>query len=183
MERKRGVTIMNKAIIPLVFTIVFSTLAHAQMEIYSWQDRTGTIHIVDDLNKVPLHYREDMKIYRIPPTRVEKEPRSKPSVRAVTKLEEGEEEGALKEERLGEEIEEVRGSIIGLEERLEELKQGREKTRIYIIKKRAQGNPVVREKREIEGIDREIEILTNQLGKRIKTLRLLEQGRSLQGGR
>jgi hypothetical protein len=183
MERQKGVTIMNKAIIPLVFTILFSTLAHAQMEIYSWQDKTGTIHIVDDLNKVPLHYREDMKIYRIPPARVEKEPRSKPSVRAATRVEEGEEEGALEEERLGEEIEEVRGSIIGLEDRLEELKQGREKMRLYIIKKRAKGNPVVREKRELDGIDREIEILTNQLGKRIQTLRLLEQGRSLQRSR
>ncbi|MCK5552896.1 MAG: hypothetical protein KAJ09_07115 [Deltaproteobacteria bacterium] len=183
MERKKGVAIINKAIIPLVFTILFSALAHAQMEIYSWRDRTGTIHIVDDLNKVPLHYREDMKIYRIPPTRVEKQPRSKPSVRAVTKVEEGEEEGALKEERLEEEIEEVGGSIIGLEERLEELRQEREKKRIYIIKKRAMGHPVVREKRELEGIDREIEILTNQLGKRMEALRLLEQERSLQGGR
>lgn len=172
---------MNKAVIPLVLTIFVSTLALAQTQIYSWRDRAGTVHIVDDLNKVPVHYREDVKIYRIPPTRGTKEPRSKPSFKAVTKVKEGE-EGALKGEWLEEEIGEVRGSITGLEERVEELRQEREKKRIYIIKKRAMGHPVVREKRELEGIDREIEILTNQLHKRTEALRSLEQEKSLQGG-
>ena len=41
------------------------TFGHAQTLIYSWRDRVGTVHIVDDLNKVPVQYREDMKIYRI----------------------------------------------------------------------------------------------------------------------
>jgi hypothetical protein len=181
MERRKGGTVMNKAIVPLLLTVFVSALGYTQTHVYSWRDRAGTVHMVDDLNKVPVHYREDVKIYRIPPTRGTKEPRSKPSFKAVTKVKEGE-EGALKGEWLEEEIGEVRGSITGLEERVEELRQEREKKRIYIIKKRAMGHPVVREKRELEGIDREIEILTNQLRKRTEALRSLEQEKSLQGG-
>ena len=76
----------------------------------------------------------------------------------------------------------MRGSIAGLEERLEGLRQEREQKRIRMIRIRARGKAVVREKGEIERIDREIEILTNQLGKRMEALKLLEQRRSLQGG-
>ena len=50
-----------------------------------------------------------------------------------------------------------------------------------MIRKRARGKSVVREKEEIEKIDGEIEILTNQLGKRTEALRSLEQGKSLKG--
>ena len=182
IERKKGVTIMNKVIISLVLTIFVFPLAHAQMEIYSWRDRTGTIHIVDDLNKVPVHHREDVKMYRISPPVGGKDPRSKSSMKAVTKVREEEEERTPKGEGLEDEIGEVRDSITGLEERLGGLRQGREKKRIYVIKKRAMGHPVVRETREIEGIDREIEILTNQLGKKMEVLKLLEQRKPLQGG-
>ena len=91
-------------------------------------------------------------------------------------------EGTLKGERLEEETEEVRGSITELRERLEKLRQERETKRIRMIRKRARGQTVAREKGEIEKIDREIEILTNQLGKRTEALRSLEQGKSLKGG-
>jgi len=171
---------MIKAVIPLVLTIFVSAPGYAQTVIYSWRDRAGMVHIVDDLNKVPRDYREDMKIYRIPSTREARKPQSKVSSKPVAEVKEREE--ALEGKWRGEKMEEVSGSITALEERLEELKQRREKQRIYIIKKRAQGNPVVREKREIEEIDREIEILGDQLGKKMEALKSLEQERSRQGG-
>ncbi len=172
---------MNKAVIPLVLSIFVCALGYAQTVIYSWRDKAGTVHIVDDLNKVPRYYREDMKIYRIPSTRGARKRRSKVASKPVAGVKEGEEE-ALKEERLEEEIEEVGGSITGLEERLEALRQEREKKRIYIIKKRAKGHPVVREKRELERIDREIETLGDQLDKKMEALKSLEKERSRQGG-
>ena len=172
---------MNKAIIPLMLTVFLSTLGHAQTLIYSWRDRAGEVHLVDDLNKVPLQYREGMKIYRILSTRGAKGPRPKASSKPITKEEELD-EGTLKGERLEEETEEVRGSITELRERLEKLRQERETKRIRMIRKRARGQTVAREKGEIEKIDREIEILTNQLGKRTEALRSLEQGKSLKGG-
>ena len=172
---------MIKAVIPLVLTIFVSAPGYAQTVIYSWRDRAGAVHIVDDLNKVPRDYREDMKIYRIPSRRRAREPQSKVSSKPMTELEEAEEE-ALEGKWRREKMEEVSGSITALEERLEELKQQREKQGIYIIKKRAKGHPVVREKRELEEIDREIEILEDQLGKKMEGLRLLEQEVSRQGG-
>jgi len=172
---------MIKAVIPLALTIFVSAPGYAQTVIYSWRDRAGAVHIVDDLKKVPRDYREDMKIYRIPSTRRAREPQSKVSSKPVAEVKKGEEE-ALEGKWRGEKMQEVSGSITALEERLEELGQEREKQRIYIIKKRAMGHPVVREKREIEEIDREIEILGDQLGKKIEALRSLEQERSRQGG-
>lgn len=173
---------MIKTVIPLVLTIFVSAPGYAQTVMYSWRDRAGAVHIVDDLNKVPCDYREHMKIYRIPSTRGAREPRAKVSSKPAAEVKEGKEE-ALEGKWRGEKMEEVSRSIAALEERLEELEQQREKQRIYIIKKRAKGHPVVREKREIEEIDREIEIIGDQLGKRMETLRSLEQERSRQGGR
>jgi len=172
---------MIKAVIPLVLSIFVSVPGYAQTVIYSWRDRAGSVHIVDDLNKVPRDHRENMRIYRIPSRSGAREPQSKVSSKPVAEVKEGEEE-ALEGKWRGNKMEEVSRSISALEESLEELKQEREKQRIYIIKKRAQGHPVVREKREMEEIDREIEILGDQLGKKMEALRSLEQERSLQGG-
>lgn len=172
---------MIKAVIPLVLTIFVSAPGSAQTVIYSWRDRAGAVHIVDDLNKVPRDYREDMKIYRIPSTRRARKPQSKASSQPVAEVKEGEEK-PLEGKGRGEKMDEVSGSITALEERLEQLKQEREKQRIYIIKQRAKGHPVVRENREIEEIDREIETLGDQLGEKMETLRTIEQEGSRNGG-
>lgn len=181
MERSKTVTIMNKAVIFVVVMVFISAFVSAQTLIYRWRDSDGTVHIVDDLNKVPIHYRDGMKVYRIPSTREPREAGSKAPPRPVTRVREGEErslEGQPREGGIGE----IRSSIAGLRERLDELRQERETKRIRMIRKRAEGNPVVRENREIEEIDREIQALTDQLGKKTETLQLLEQGKSLPGG-
>jgi predicted RNase H-like nuclease (RuvC/YqgF family) len=177
----RRITIKKMATIPLMLTVFFSTVGHAQTLIYSWRDRAGTVHIVNDLNKVPLQYREGMKIYRIPSTRGAKEPRPRVSSEPVTRVKGGEEE-TLKEEWLENEIGEISGSITELRARLETLRQERDTKRIRMIRKRARGKTVVREKGKIEEIDREIEILTNQLGEKMEALRSFEQEKSLEGG-
>jgi hypothetical protein len=181
VKRRKGVTIMKKAVIPLVLIVFVSALGYAQTAIYSWRDGAGTVHIVDDLNKVPPHCRGDMKIYRIPSTKGAREPRSQVSSKRVAKVKEGR-EGTLEGEWRGEKMEEVRGSITALSEKLEGLRQEGEAKRIRMIRKRARGKTVVREKREIEEIDREIEALTDQMGKKKEALRSLEQERTGQGG-
>jgi len=181
MERSKTVTMMNKAVIFLVVMVFISAFGSAQTLIYRWRDSDGTVHIVDDLNKVPINYREDMKVYRIQSTREPKKSLSKAPPRSVTKAREGEERSLEMEPRQGM-IGEIRSSIDGLRERLDELRREREMKRIRMIRKRAQGNPVVRENREIEEIDREIQALTDQLGKRTEALQLLEQGKSPPGG-
>ena len=173
-----GVTIMKKAIIPLALTVFFSTFGYAQTLIYSWRDSAGKVHIVDELNKVPDQYREDLKVYRLSSTRGTQKPRSEAPPKIVTKVKEVE-EGALREERLEKEMEEIRSSIADMTDRLERLRQERETKRLRMIRKRGRGKAVVREKREIEEIDREIEALTNQLGKRMEGLRSLEKEKSL----
>ncbi len=181
MERRKAVTVMKKAVIFLVLMVFISAFGSAQTFMYSWRDKDGRVHIVNDLNKVPIHYREDMKVYRIPSTREPKEARPKVPPRPVTRM--GEREGGtLEGQPRGEGIGEISSSIAGLRERLEELREERETKRIRMIRKRARGDTVVRENREIEEIDREMEVLTDQLGKRIEALRLLEQEKSLQGG-
>lgn len=179
-----GVTVMKKAIIPLVLMMFFSPFGHAQTLIYSWRDRAGKIHIVDELNKVPIQYREDLKIYRLSSKKGAKKPRSKASSKPVTPVREVEEETeeTSREERSGEEIGEVRTSITQLEDRLEKLREERRVKRRKMIRKRARGKAWIRERREIGEIDREIETLTNQLGKRMEALRSLEEGQSLKGG-
>lgn len=186
-KRGRWIIIKKMATIPLILTVLLiltvflSTFGHAQTLIYSWRDRAGTVHIVNDLNKVPLQYREGMKMYRIPSTKGSKEPRPRFSLEPVKKVKEGEEE-ALEGKLRGEKMAEVRESITALEERLEELRQGRETKRIRMIRKRARGKTVYPEKREIEEIGREIEILADQLGKKMEALRSLEEEGSRQGG-
>ena len=172
-----GVTIMKKAIIPLALTVFFSTFGYAQTLIYSWRDSAGKVHIVDELNKVPDQYREDLKVYRLS-TRGTQKPRSEAPPKIVTKVKEVE-KGAVREERLEKEMEEIRSSIADMTDRLERLRQERETKRLRMIRKRGRGKAVVREKREIEEIDREIEALTNQLGKRMEGLRSLEKEKSL----
>jgi hypothetical protein len=181
MERSKTVTIKNKAVIFLVVMVFISASGSAQTLIYRWRDSDGTVHIVDDLNKVPINYREDVKVYRIQSTREPKESRSKAPPRSVTRVGVGEERSLEGEPREGM-VGEIRSTIAGLRERLDELRQEREMKRIRMIRKRAKGNTVVRENREIEEIDREIQVLTDQLGKRTETLQLLEKGKSLPGG-
>jgi len=171
-----GVTIMKKAIIPLALTVFFSTFGYAQTLIYSWRDSAGKVHIVDELNKVPFQYREDLRIYRLSSTRGTQTPRSKASSRPTGKMK-AVEEGTLRGERLEKEMEEVRSSITDMTDRLQRLRQERETKRLRMIRKRGRGKTVVREKGEIERIDREIEALANQLGKRMETLKSLEVGR------
>ena len=172
---------MKKAIILLVLMMFFSPFGHAQTLIYSWRDRAGRIHIVDELNKVPIQYREDLKIYRLSSKKGAKKPRSKAPSKPVTKVKEVE-EGTLKGERFEKEMEGVRRSITDLRDRLGELRQERGTKRITMIRKRAHGKAWIRERREIEEIDREVETLTNQLGKRMEALRSLKDGQSLKGG-
>lgn len=173
--------IKKMAIIPLMVTLFLSPFGHAQTLIYSWRDRAGMVHIVNDLNKVPIQYRGGMKIYRIPSTKGPKEPRPRVSSEHVEKMKGGEEE-TLKRERLEDEIGEISASITELRARLETLRQEREAKRIRMIRTRARGKTVVREKGEIEKIDREIETLTIQLGERMEALRSFEQEKSLEGG-
>lgn len=173
-----GVTIMKKAIILLALTVFFSTFGYAQTLIYSWRDSAGKVHIVDEINKVPDQYREDLKVYRLSSTRGTQKPRFEAPPKIVTKVKEVE-EGALREERLEKEMEEIRSSIADMTDRLERLRQERETKRLRMIRKRGRGKAVVREKREIEEIDREIEALTNQLGKRMEGLRSQETEKSL----
>ncbi len=180
-EGGRGVIIMKNAIIALVLTVFLSSLGHAQTLIYSWRDRAGTVHVVDDINRVPLQYREGMKIYRISSTKGTEGPRHKASSKPVMR-EKALEQGTVKGRELEEEIGEVRGSITELRESLDRLRQERETKRIRMIRKRARGKTVVREKGEIENIDGEIETLTNQLGKRMEALRSLEQEQLPKGG-
>ena len=180
-KEAKGVVIMQKAIIALMLIVFLSTVGHAQILIYSWRDRAGTVHVVDNINKVPLQYRDSMKIYRISSTKGAKGTRPKASSKPVMREKELE-EGTLKGRWLEEEIGEIRGSITELSERLEGLRQERETKRIKMIRKRARGKTVVREKGEIENIDGEIEFLTNQLGRRMEALRSLEQEKSLKGG-
>ncbi len=179
-----GVTFMKKAIIPFVLMMLFSPFGHAQTFIYSWRDRAGKIHIVDELNKVPSQYREDLKIYRLSSEKVAKKPRPEAFSKPITTgrgVEEQTEETS-REERFEEEIGEVRASKTELEDRLSELREERRVKSRKMIRKRAHGNTWIRERREIEEIDREIETLSNQLGKSMKTLRSLEEGQSLKGG-
>jgi hypothetical protein len=71
---------------------------------YSWRDQTGKLHIVDDLNKVPVEYREDVKTYRVFPGRERKGPRPRIPPRPITTVREAEEETeeTSREERSGE---------------------------------------------------------------------------------
>jgi predicted RNase H-like nuclease (RuvC/YqgF family) len=162
----------------------FSPFGHAQTLIYSWRDRGGKIHIVDELNKVPIQYRDDMRIYRLSSKKEGEKPRSKASSKPVTKVKEVEEETeeTSREERPGEEIGAVRTSITQLEDRLEELREERRVKWRKMIRKRAHGKAWIRERRETEEIDREIETLTNEMGKKTEALRSLEEGQSLRGG-
>ena len=84
----------------------------------------------------------------------------------------------MREERLEKEMEEIRSSVADMTDRVERFRQERETKRLRMIRKRGRGKAVVREKREIEEIDREIEALTNQLGKRKEGLRSLEKEKS-----
>lgn len=163
--------IMKKAIIPLILTLLLSPFGHGQTLIYSWRDSAGKVHIVDELNKVPIQYRDDMKIYRLSPRRGAEKPRAKASSKPVTEGKEVEEEETLKGESVKREMEEVGSTITTLRDRVEALGQEREAKRIKMIRKRGSGKAVVRERREIEKIDQEIEILTDQLEKRMESLR------------
>ena len=169
---------MRKVIGALILTLFLSTLGHAQTLIYRWRDREGTVHIVDDLRKVPLPYREDMKIYRIPSTGRAEEPSPRASLKPVTRVKQG--EGAGAGERPGEEIAMVRASITELRKRLERLRQEREtkRMRIRMIRKRARGKTVYPERRELETIDEEIDLLVDQLGKKMEALGSLEREKS-----
>ncbi len=162
-----GVTVMKKAIIPFVLMMFFSPFGHAQTLIYSWRDGAGKIHIVDELNKVPIQYRDDMRIYRLSSKKEGEKPRSKAPSKPVPQVKEVEEETEeiSREERPGEEIGAVRTSITQLEDRLEELRRERRVKWRKMIRKRAHGKAWIREKREFEEIDREIETLTNEMGK------------------
>lgn len=171
---------MRKVIGALVLTLFLSTLGHAQTLIYSWRDRAGTVHIVDDLRKVPLPYREDMKIYRIPSTGKAKKPLPQTRPKPGAKVREGE-EAAREGERLEGEIGGIRASITELRERLERLRQERETKRIRIIRKRARGETVYRETREMETIDEEIELLADQLGEKMEALGSLAREKSRAG--
>lgn len=179
-----GVTVMKKAIIPLVLMMFFPPFGHAQTLIYSWRDGAGKIHIVDELNKVPIQYRDDMRIYRLSSKKEGEKPRSKASSKPVPQVKEVEEETeeTSREERPGEEIGAVRTSITQLEDRLEELREERRVKWRKMIRKRAHGKAWIRERREIEEIDREVETLTNEMGKKTEALRSLEEGQSLRGG-
>jgi len=181
MQRRIGGMIMKKAIIPLVLTLLLSPFGHGQTLIYSWRDGAGKVHIVDEPNKVPVQYRDDMKIYRLSPRRGAEKPRSKASSKPVTKVKEVEEE-PLKGELGKKETEEVGSTISELRDRVEALRQEREAKRIRMIRKRGRGKSVVPERGEIEKIDQEIEILTNQLEKRMESLRSLEEEKSLKRG-
>ncbi len=167
--------IMKKAIIPLILTLLLSPFGHAQTLIYSWRDSAGKVHIVDELKKVPMQYRDDMKIYRLSPRRGAEKPRAKASSKPVTEGKEAEEE-TLKGESVKREMEEVGSTITTLRERVEALGQEREAKRIRMIRKRGSGKAVVRERREIEKIDQEIEILTDQLEKTMESLRTTSGG-------
>lgn len=177
---RKGGVIMKKAVISLVFTLLLSSFGHGQTRIYSWRDSTGKVHIVDELNKVPSQYRDDMRIYRLPSRREPKKPRSKAPSRPVPEVREVEEE-TLKGESVKEEMEDVGSAITDVRERLEALGQERETKRIRMIRKRAQGQAWIRERRAIEKIDREIEMLTDQLEKRMDALGSLEEEKSLKG--
>jgi hypothetical protein len=179
-ERRKEDFAVRKAIGSLVLSVFLFTIGYAQTLIYSWRDRAGTVHIVDDLRNVPLSYREDMRVYRIPSTGRAKEPAPRTSSRAVTRAKEGQ-EGALEGDRSGKEIARVRASITELTERLDRLKQERETKRIRIIRKRARGDPVYRETKELERIDEEIELLTDQLGNKMEALGSLEREKSRAG--
>jgi hypothetical protein len=176
-----GGMIMKKAVIPLVLGLLFSAFGHGQPLIYSWRDSSGKVHIVDELNKVPIQYREDLTIYRLSSRKEAKKSRPEVPSKLVTKEEEVE-EGTVKGEWVEKEMEEVRSSITDRRNRLEALRQERETKRIRMIRKRAQGKAWIRERREIEEIDREIETLTNEMGKKMEALRSLEEGQSLRGG-
>lgn len=169
---------MKKVIIPLALIVFFSRFGYAQTLIYSWRDSTGKVHIVDEINKVPDQYREDLKVYRLSSPKGIQKPRSEASPKIVTKMKEVE-QGVLREERLEKEMEEIRSSIADMTDRVERLRQERETKRLRMIRKRGRGKAVARERREIEEIDREIEALTNQLGKRTEGLRSLEKEKSL----
>lgn len=172
--------IMKKAVIPLVLTLLFSAFGHGQTLIYRWRDSAGKVYIVDDLNKVPVQYREDLKIYRLSSRKGAKRPRSRAPSKPVPEMKEAE-EGTVKGEWVEKEMEEVRSSITDLRDRLETLRQVKETKRIRMIRKRGRGKSVVREKGEIGRINQEIETLTNQLAKRMEALRSLE-GKTLKGG-
>lgn len=173
-----GGTIMKKAIIPLALIVLFSSFGYAQTLIYSWRDSAGKVHIVDEIYKVPDQYREDLKVYRLSSPRGTQKPRPEAPPKIVTKMKEVE-GGVLREERLEKEMEEIRSSIADMTDRVERLRQERETKRLRMIRKRGTGKVVARERREIEEIDREIEALTNQLGKRMEGLRSLEKEKSL----
>jgi hypothetical protein len=167
---------MNKAVLPLVFAVFFSGFCYAQTLMYSWRDQTGKLHIVDDLNKVPVEYREDVKTYRVFPGRERKGPRPRIPPRPITTVREAEEETeeTSREERSGEEIGEVRTSITQLEDRLEELREERRVKWRKMIRERGRGKIMYRQRREIERIDQEIETLTDQLERKTEGLRSLE---------
>jgi hypothetical protein len=185
MDTKEGwrSMIMKRAIIPVVLSLLFSPFGHGQALIYSWRDNAGKLHIVDELNKVPVEYREEVKIYRISPRRERKEPRFQAPSRTITTVRdvEGEKEKTSGEERFGEEMEEGRSSITDLRDRLEILRREREMKRIRMIRKRGRGKTVYRERGEIERIDREIEIYADQLEKKTEALRSLEEEKSRKG--
>ncbi len=178
-QRRQGVAV-RKVMGVLVLPLFLSTLGHAQTLIYSWRDREGTIHIVDELGKVPLSHREDMRVYRIPFAREAKRPLPQAPSKPVVKVREGE-EGALRGERPGEEIAGVKASITELRERLEELRQERETKRIRMARKRGRGKTVYREGRELETMDEEIELLADQLGNKMEALGSLEREKSRAG--
>jgi hypothetical protein len=176
MDTKEGwrSMIMKRAIIPLVLSLLFSPFGHGQALIYSWRDNAGKLHIVDELNKVPVEYREEVK---------RKELRFQAPSRTITTVRdvEGEKEKTSGEERFREEMEEGRSSITDLRDRLEILRREREMKRIRMIRKRGRGKTVYRERGEIERIDREIEIYADQLEKKTEALRSLEEEKSRKG--
>jgi chromosome segregation ATPase len=173
--------IMKKAIIPLIVIFILSPIVHGQTLIYSWRDSAGKVHIVDELNKVPVQYRDNMNIYRLSSRKGAKKPRSKAPSEPVTKVKEVEEE-IVKGGAIEREMEEVRGTINDVRDRLEALTQERETKRIRMIRQRGRGKSVVRERGELEEIAQEIETLTDQLEERMEALRSLEEEQSVKGG-
>ena len=52
-----------RIIIPAIM-VIFLSAAVCHADFYQWVDRSGVLHIADDLHKVPEEYRDRVKVFR-----------------------------------------------------------------------------------------------------------------------
>lgn len=61
-EKSRIAAVMTYALLSLVVAVSFLAPSEAYAEFYSYEDKSGTMHFVDDVSKIPKQYRNKKQV-------------------------------------------------------------------------------------------------------------------------